>query len=91
MGCCRPQEGGDSREQRLAYLVLGLIGEVGELADNVRKIIRGDALDENPLAAELGDILYHWACLCSELGQTPSALLERSRANIAARLAAANT
>jgi len=82
---------GDSREQRLAYLVLGLIGEAGELADSVRKMVRGDTLDENYLASELGDILYHWACLCTELGQTPSALLAKSRVNIEARIAAANT
>ena len=81
---------GDSREQRLAYLVLGLIGEAGELADTVRKMMRGDMSDEDHLGYELGDILYHWACLCTELGQTPSALLAKSRENIAARLAAAN-
>jgi NTP pyrophosphatase (non-canonical NTP hydrolase) len=79
---------GDSREQRLAYLVLGLNGEAGELADTVRKMMRGDTLGEDYLVYELGDILFHWACLCAELGQTPSTLLAKSQANIAARLAA---
>jgi NTP pyrophosphatase (non-canonical NTP hydrolase) len=78
---------GDSREQRLAYLVLGLNGEVGELADTLRKMMRGGMLGEDYLVYELGDILYHWACLCAELGQTPSTLLAKSQANIAARLA----
>jgi len=81
---------GDSREQRLAYLVLGLVGEAGELADTARKMLRGDTLGEDYLVYELGDILYHWACLVAELGQTPSTLLAMSQANIAARLAAAD-
>jgi len=81
---------GDTHEQRLAYLVLGLIGEAGELADTARRMMRGDTLDEISLVYELGDILYHWACLCAELGQTPSTLLAKSQANIAARIAAAN-
>jgi NTP pyrophosphatase (non-canonical NTP hydrolase) len=82
---------GDSREQRLAYLVLGLIGEAGELADSVRKMMRGDTLDENYLADELGDTLYHWACLCTELGHAPLTLLDQRRRNIEARLAARET
>ena len=78
---------GNTPAERLAYLALGLIGEAGELADTIRKMMREDTLDEARLVYELGDIAYHWAALCAELGQTPSALLARSQANIAARLA----
>jgi NTP pyrophosphatase (non-canonical NTP hydrolase) len=78
----------ESRAQRLAYLGLGLVGEAGELADTIRRSMRDGALDEDRLVYELGDLIYHWACLCAELGQAPSALLASSQANIEARLAA---
>ena len=77
-----------TRAERLAYLSLGLIGEAGEVADNIRRLMREDALDEDYLVYELGDVIYHWACLVAELGQTPSDLLAKSRANITARLTA---
>ena len=80
---------GDSRAERLAYFALGLIGEAGEVADTARKMMRDGTLDEDRLVYELGDIVYHWACLCAELGQTPSGLLAKSQANITKRLAAA--
>ena len=82
----RPDNG--SRAERLAYLALGLAGEAGEVADTVRRSIREGSLQEERLAYELGDLIFHWACLCSEIGQSPSALLARSRPQIEARLAA---
>ncbi len=78
----------ETRAQRLAYLSLGLVGEAGEVADTIRRPMRGGALDEDRLVYELGDLIYHWACLCAELGQSPSAMLDSSRANIETRLAA---
>ena len=78
---------GETRAERIAYFALGLLGEAGEVADNLRKMMRGTP-DERYLAYELGDILFHWTCLVAELGQTPSAMLDQSRANIEARLAA---
>ena len=79
---------GQSRDERLIYCALGLLGEAGEIADRMRKMMREGALDEDHLIYELGDVLYHWACLVAELGQTPSEMLERSRSNIEARRAA---
>ena len=77
-----------SRFEVLAYLSLGLIGEAGEVADTIRRQIRDGALNEDRLAYELGDLVYHWACLCAELGRLPSEMLEQSQRNIEARLAA---
>ena len=82
----RPDIG--SRNERLAYLMLGLVGEAGEAADTIRRSIREGSLQEERLVYELGDLIFHWACLCSEIGQSPSALLARSRQQIEARLAA---
>jgi len=77
-----------SRFEVLAYLSLGLIGEAGEVADTIRRQIRDGALNEDRLVFELGDLVYHWACLCAELGRLPSEMLEQSQRNIEARLAA---
>ena len=77
-----------SRFEVLAYLGLGLIGEVGEVADTIRRQIRDGALNEDRLVYELGDLVYHWACLCAELGRLPSEMLEQSQRNIETRLAA---
>jgi|SRR5271165_2599134 len=77
-----------SRDERLIYSALGLLGEAGEIADMIRKMMREGALDEDSLVYELGDILHHWACLVAELGQTPSEMIERSHRNIEARRAA---
>jgi NTP pyrophosphatase (non-canonical NTP hydrolase) len=78
----------NSRFEVLAYLGLGLIGEAGEVADTVRGQIRDGALNEDRLVYELGDLVFHWACLCTELGRLPSDMLEQSQKNIEARLAA---
>jgi len=77
-----------SRFEVLAYLGLGLSGEAGEVADTIRRQVRDGALNEDRLAYELGDLVYHWACLCAELGRLPSEMLEQSQRNIEARLAA---
>src|SRR5271168_4346758 len=83
-----PQPDFASRAERLAYLGLGLAGEAGEVADSIRRMTLDGTLNEDRLVYELGDLIFHWACLCAELGQSPSAMLAGSRANIEARLAA---
>ena len=63
-------------DQALAYLALGLSGEAAEVANKVKKIIRGD-YDNEPQSAEdvlymiskeLGDVLWYVAVLADELG-----------------------
>jgi MazG nucleotide pyrophosphohydrolase domain len=76
----------ESRDQRLAYMLLGLIGEVGEMADTARRATRdGTPLNEDKFVYELGDVLHHWVSLCMEFGQLPSAMLLKSQSNITAR------
>jgi len=70
-------------------LGLGLSEEAGEVANTIRRQIRDGALSEDRFAYERGDLVCHRACLCAELGRLPSGMLEQSRRNIKARLAAA--
>lgn len=58
-------------ELGLEYLTLGLVGEAGELANKVKKVLRGDlnrAAIEEGIKHELGDILWYLSELCSEMG-----------------------
>ena len=58
------------RETAVEYTTLGLVGEAGEIANKVKKVLRGDygrdAL-RAPLAGELGDVLWYVAMLAREL------------------------
>lgn len=52
------------------HLVLGLVGEAGEIAEKVKKNIRNDnsdmsKLDVNDIKLELGDVLWHIATLAA--------------------------
>jgi NTP pyrophosphatase (non-canonical NTP hydrolase) len=60
-------------EPSLAYLILGLAGEAGEVANKYKKIIRDksgimDHEDEVSLIDELGDVLWYIARIVDELG-----------------------
>ena len=55
------------------YPTLGLVGEAGEVADKVKKVLRDnggefDASSIKALKLELGDVLWYISQLSSELG-----------------------
>lgn len=53
----------------LAVAGLGLAGEAGEVADEIKKIVgHGKAMDKPKLLKELGDVLWYAASLADELG-----------------------
>lgn len=63
------------KDKALPYLALGLSGEAAEVANKVKKILRGD-YDNDPekaeealkaITMELGDTLWYIAVLASEL------------------------
>ncbi len=63
----------------VVYPTLGLVGEAGELANKVKKVIRdrGGVFDEEARAAillELGDVLWYVATLAHEIGADLSAV-----------------
>lgn len=64
---------GISDEDWATYVRLGLISEVGEVAGQVKRIIRDDGgvlTDERrgKLLDELGDVLWYWAQRCDTSG-----------------------
>ena len=57
----------------LIYPTLGLVGEAGEVAEKVKKMIRDDggmltAERRELLKKEIGDVMWYVAQLCTELG-----------------------
>ena len=73
---------------RLTSKNFGLAGEAGEVADTLRRGMRDGGLNEERLAYELADLLFHWVSLCAALGLQPSALIAAGRAHIEERVAA---
>ena len=65
---------GISDEDWATYVRLGLISEVGEVAGQVKRIIRDDGGVLTPerrekLLDELGDVLWYWAQRCESGGE----------------------
>lgn len=55
-----------------AYLTLGLVGEAGEIAEKVKKIIRNEQgdfakLNRDDIKRELGDVLWYLSALAQNL------------------------
>jgi len=71
----------------LSYVVLGLTGEAGEIANKTKKIIRdkGGAItdeDRREISKEIGDVLWYLTRLADELGDS----IENIAYNNAAKL-----
>ena len=56
-------------DMALPYLALGVVGEAGEVAEQIKKHVRGDKeLKTEKIKEELGDVLWYIANLCETLG-----------------------
>lgn len=60
--------------QNLVYPVLGMVGEAGEVAEKIKKIIRGKEVcitdKRAEVAKEIGDVLWYVNACAMELGYT---------------------
>lgn len=74
----------------LLYVSLGLVGEAGEFAGKVKKMLRddnGEMTEERraALEAELGDVLWYVAQVASELGTSLGGVARKNLAKLADR------
>ena len=68
-------EAGTGSERELSYLALGLMGESGEVAEKVKKLIRDGKFDREAVSKELGDVFWYLSQLCLALNKNPSRVL----------------
>lgn len=83
---------GSGSVQALMYVALGLAGEAGEIANQVKKIARDDggfltAERQRKIDDELGDVGWYWLRMCYELHLDPYEVLERNKNKLAQRAA----
>lgn len=61
-------------DRALEYLALGLAGEAGEVANKIKKVLRGDQPNDprfrRDLHAELGDVLWYLSELARVTGRS---------------------
>jgi len=80
----------DKDDVRIVYTVLGLMGELGEFAEKLKKRLRGGenlmTLCEDPaIKGELGDIAWYFSQVCTELGFSVNEVLEANVAKLSDR------
>lgn len=67
----------------LPYLALALAGEAGEVANEVKKLVRDDLplsdVVRDTLLLEVGDVLYYLVALIDELKSTPEEVMDMNR------------
>lgn len=80
------------RQFAIMYPALGLAAEAGEVANKVKKIYRDkngrlDDSDREAIGAEIGDVLWYCACLCTDLDLTLESQAGANLAKLNSRLA----
>lgn len=78
-------------EYHVTYPTLGLVGEAGEVAEKVKKIIRDKDGSFGPhseeIAKELGDVLWYVANIADDLGYTLSEIAQMNLEKLRSRKA----
>ena len=77
--------------KNLPYAVLGLVGEAGEVANKVKKVLRDDAgvmtvERRDAIKAELGDVLWYCAAVAHEIEASLDNVAETSLSKLEKRV-----
>jgi NTP pyrophosphatase (non-canonical NTP hydrolase) len=79
-----------TKKNELFHLLLGLVGEAGEIAEKMKKIVRDHdsneaKIDRADAQKELGDVLWYVAVLADYLDIKLDAIAEQNLAKLADR------
>ncbi len=55
-------------KNRLIENTLGLVGEAGEVAEKIKKVIRDSHFSKEEVVKELGDVLFYVTALANHIG-----------------------
>jgi NTP pyrophosphatase (non-canonical NTP hydrolase) len=75
---------------KITYSTMGLVGEAGELANKVKKLLRGDANREELIEGvkgEMGDVLWYLSALADDIGVELSAVASENILKLRSRQA----
>lgn len=73
-------------DDRLVENTLGLVGEAGEVAEKIKKLIRDSSrFSEEEIAKELGDVLFYTVALSNIYGYTLQELIDLNRDKLEGR------
>lgn len=83
----------DTHMGRVGYCALGLAGEAGEVANEVKKAVRDDGSEltterTDKIIDENGDTLWYVVCLADELGVSLEDLIRMNMAKLSKRMEA---
>ena len=67
-------------------MTLGLIGEVGEVMEYIKKYVRDGTVDAELLKKEFGDVLYYWCMLVRRFGYTSTEVIDANVEKLTGRI-----
>lgn len=70
----------------IVYPALGMCGEAGEVAEKVKKWLRGDKeLDKQELAKEVGDVMWYITSMADDLGYSLQQIVDLNEQKLTSR------
>ena len=72
-------------KDRLVENTLGLVGEAGEVAEKIKKIVRDGNTDLEAIQKELGDVIFYWFALHGALALEPAGTIGMNIEKLSAR------